>query len=271
MPELPEVETTRRGIRPALRGHTITRVTIRQRQLRWPVPGNLAALLTGQQILEVSRRAKYLLIETTNGKLILHLGMSGSLRVIPADTPPGKHDHIDLCLEHGQCLRFHDPRRFGAMLWTREEASDHPLLRTLGPEPLDKGFNGNYLYQVSRGRKRRIRDFLLDGHVVAGIGNIYANEALFTAGIHPMRAAGRIGRERYHRLAEAIDQTLRAAIQAGGTSLKDFRRADGRPGYFRQQLKVYGRAGKACPRCGTNIRTQQAGNRSLFYCPRCQK
>lgn len=270
MPELPEVETTRRGIAPLLEGRRIAAVRVRQPQLRWPVPRDLDRRLRHAAVRGVRRRAKYLLVETAAGTLILHLGMSGSLRVIPAATPPGKHDHLDLVLDDGTCLRLRDPRRFGAVLFTREPPEHHRLLRELGPEPLGPGFTGELLYARSRGRKLAVKSFLMDSRVVVGVGNIYANEALFLAGISPQRAAGRISRERYDRLAEAVRQVLAQAIEAGGTTLRDFAAVDGAPGYFALELRVYSRAGEPCVRCGAPIRVRRLGQRSTYYCARCQ-
>jgi formamidopyrimidine-DNA glycosylase len=271
MPELPEVETTRRGIAPLVEGRTITDVVVRERRLRWPVPRGLAKKLISQTIHRVSRRAKYLLFTLDHGTLIIHLGMSGRLSIVNPDQAAAKHDHVDLVLDQETVLRFNDPRRFGAILWTPDDPESHKLLRQLGPEPLSDEFNGAYLYNKTRGRKRRIRDVLLDSHVVAGIGNIYANEALFLAGIDPRRAAGRISRPRIERLVAAIVKVLNAAIRAGGTTLRDFRGGDGRPGYFQQALAVYGRAGEPCPQCGKPLASEQLGGRSLFFCRQCQK
>ncbi len=270
MPELPEVETTRRGIEPHLLGHRVESVIVRDPRLRWPVPAELPEALRGQRIEAVERRAKYLLLRTHAGTAILHLGMSGSLRVLPAGTPAERHDHVDLVLDSGQALRLHDPRRFGALLWTRDDPLQHPLLAHLGPEPLTAAFDGERLYRLSRGRRGPVKSFIMDNHIVVGLGNIYANEALFRAGIHPLRAAGRIGRERYDKLAEAARTVLTAAIAAGGTTLRDFTREDGKPGYFRIELQVYGHAGEPCPACGTALRQTVIGQRSSFYCPHCQ-
>jgi formamidopyrimidine-DNA glycosylase len=271
MPELPEVETARRGIAPHLLGQRVAKVVVRDKRLRWPVPATLVKTLPGQVIRAVERRAKYLLIKTDAGTVLLHLGMSGSLRVVPCATPPQKWDHVDIALASGQCLRLRDPRRFGAMLWTTGDPARHKLLRALGPEPLGTEFDGDYLYGMSRGRRLAARDFLLNTRVVAGIGNIYANEALFHAGIRPSRAAGRVARGGYARLVQAIRTTLERAIRAGGTTLRDFQNADGLPGYFQQTLNVYGRAGAPCRRCGSAIRAIKLGQRSAFYCPHCQK
>jgi formamidopyrimidine-DNA glycosylase len=273
MPELPEVETTRRGIAPMLVGKRIKTAVVRQRKLRWPVPKGLAEFVSDQKILAVSRRGKYLLIQTKPGHLIVHLGMSGSLRVIAADTPASPHDHVDFVLANGQCLRLRDPRRFGAVLWTTSDPFEHKLLASLGPEPLaeDGDFGGEYLYRRSRGRTRQVRDFIMDGHIVVGVGNIYANEALFRAGIDPRRPAGRISRVRYNRLASSIREVLAAAIRVGGTTLRDFSDARGDPGYFQQTLMVYGREGEQCKVCSTTVRRVVSGNRSIFFCGRCQR
>jgi len=271
MPELPEVETTRRGIEPHLVGKSIHSLVVRQKQLRWPVPDELAERLTGAKVLRVARRAKYLLIETSHGTLIIHLGMSGSLRIVDSTLAPDTHDHIDLHFGNKKILRYTDPRRFGAWLWCGQTVDQHPLLASLGPEPLGDTFNGEYLFHRSRGRKLAIKSFIMDSHTVAGVGNIYANEALFMAGIHPLRAAGRISRALYMRLAEAIRNVLAAAIRQGGTTLRDFLNSEGKPGYFQQSLQVYARTAEPCPRCDTPIRETRSGQRSTFYCPRCQR
>lgn len=275
MPELPEVEITRRGIQAALIGHTVTKVIVRESRLRWPVPPQLDRELRGQTFTAIKRRGKYLLLETAAGHLIIHLGMSGSLRTIDATTPPRRHDHVDIVVDTGLCLRLHDPRRFGAVLWSRDDPLQHPLLVKLGPEPISNDldqqiFSGDYLYEKSRGRRRAVREFIMDSHIVVGVGNIYANEALFLAGIDPRRGAGRIGLPRYRNLVAAIGDTLARAIAAGGTTLRDFSNADGNPGYFQQTLNVYGREGKKCRKCDHNIRRSVQGGRSLFYCQHCQ-
>ncbi len=270
MPELPEVETTRRGIAPHLIGQTVRAVHVRQPQLRWPVPAALLRELPGHVIEDVGRRGKYLLLHTAGGTVLVHLGMSGSLRIVPSDAPVGKYDHVDLVLANGECLRLRDPRRFGAVLWTREDIADHKLLANMGPDALENGFNGDYLFRASRGRTRAIRDLLIDSHIVAGIGNIYANEALFAARIHPKRAAGRISRKRYQRLARAVRATLKRAIAAGGTTLRDFRNARGEPGYFQLHAQVYAREGAPCLRCARPIRAAALGGRRVFYCNYCQ-
>ncbi|AOY89616.1 DNA-formamidopyrimidine glycosylase [Marinobacter salinus] len=270
MPELPEVETTRRGIAPHCQGQHITRVTVRNGRLRWPVPDDLAARLEGQIIKSVDRRAKYLFLHLEGGAVIVHLGMSGSLRVITDDTPPLTHDHIELELQSGVILRFNDPRRFGCWLWA-DSPESHPLIASLGPEPLSADFNGPMLFRLSRSKQSPVKSFIMDNHIVVGVGNIYANEALFKAGIHPKRKAGRISLDRYHRLAEAIAETLSAAILMGGTTLRDFVNSDGKPGYFAQSLLVYGRAGEPCKECGTALKEIRMNNRSTVYCPRCQR
>ncbi len=271
MPELPEVETTRRGIRSALHGRTVTGLVLRERRLRWTVDARLGTTLAGRRVVGVRRRAKYLLIDLENGTLIAHLGMSGSLRVLPADAPLLAHDHYDLLLDSGRCLRFNDPRRFGCLVWTEGDPGEHPLLANLGPEPLERSFDADYLASRARGRRVAIKQFLMDQGVVVGVGNIYASEALFRAGISPRRAAGRVSRERLARLVEAIRAVLGEAIREGGTTLRDYVNADGTPGYFRQRLFVYERAGEPCRRCGTPIRQIVQGQRSTYHCPACQR
>jgi formamidopyrimidine-DNA glycosylase len=271
MPELPEVETTLRGISPYLIGGRIARLEVREPRLRYPVREGIGAVLVGQRILGLRRRGKYLLIELEQGTLLIHLGMSGSLRVLRGDAPAGPHDHIDLQLAGGHCLRLRDPRRFGMFLWTGEPPDEHPLLRKLGPEPLEPAFDGDHLYDLSRGRRIAVKPFLMDARVVVGVGNIYANESLFLAGIHPSRPSNRVSRERYRRLADQIKRVLEAAIAEGGTTLRDFVQEDGSPGYFSLSLKVYGRAGQTCLSCGETIRQRRIGERSSFYCPRCQR
>lgn len=271
MPELPEVETTRRGIAPAVEGRRIAALIVREPRLRWPVPPALAGEIAGQSVSGVRRRAKYLLIDLERGSLILHLGMSGSLRVLPTDTPLIDHDHVDILLDSGFLLRFNDPRRFGSLLWTNSDPLAHPLLRRLAPEPLDATFDGDYLYRASRGRRVAIKQFVMNSHVVVGVGNIYASEALFRARIHPRRVAGRLSRERLNRLARGIKAVLTIAIRAGGTTLRDYVGADGNPGYFRQKLYVYERAGRPCRVCRTVLRQITQGQRSTYFCPRCQR
>ncbi len=270
MPELPEVETARRGIAPYLVGEEVDRMVIRQRRLRWTISRALPDAVENQRVRTVRRRAKYLLIELAAGHLIWHLGMSGSLRALRDPPAPGPHDHVDLRLKNGAVLRFRDPRRFGSLHWTRADPARHRLLKDLGPEPLGEEFGGDWMYARSRGRSVAVKNFLMDSRVVAGMGNIYANEALFRAGISPVRAAGRIGRDRYRDLAKAMRTVLEQAIRAGGTTLRDFAKAEGEPGYFAQELQVYGRASEACPRCGGLLRGRRIGQRSSVYCPRCQ-
>ena len=278
MPELPEVEVTRRGIAPHLTGHTVTDAVVRHRGMRWPVPANLARTLTGLQVAAVKRRGKYLLIEChaaaakPAGWLILHLGMSGSLRVLPPGTAPKKHEHFDL-VTRDALLRLHDPRRFGAVLWHPASAGpveQHTLLAGLGVEPLEDQFSADLLHRATRGRKVAIKQALLAGNIVVGVGNIYASEALFRARIHPKTAAGRISAVRYTRLTEEIRAVLGEAIKKGGSTLRDFTRSDGEPGYFQLDYFVYGRTGLPCRVCGAPIRTLRQGQRSTFYCPQCQ-
>lgn len=270
MPELPEVETTRRGIAPHICDQRISRVTIRQPRLRWPIPEDLPLTLKGRKVLSVERRGKYLLLAFHHGTLIIHLGMSGSLRIVSAETAPQQHDHFDLLLSNGLQLRLRDPRRFGAVLWTDQPVQDHPLLAALGPEPLGERFDGDYLYAQGKRRRTAIKQLIMDSKTVVGVGNIYANESLFRAAIHPTRPSNRISRQRYQRLAEEIRNVLREAIAQGGTTLRDFLKEDGNPGYFAQSLQIYGKSGESCPRCGQTIRSKTIGQRSSFFCPGCQ-
>ena len=309
MPELPEVETTRAGLAPHLIGHRVVAATLRRPDLRWPIAAEIADLLPGQRIDAVRRRAKYLLLDTAAGSALLHLGMSGSLRVLPADTPVRDHDHVDLLLDSGRVLRFNDPRRFGCLLW-QAPGQVHPLLAGLGPEPLLVGaapggrppdgmsrgvseradatafdgrtattpaagsapmFNGDYLYALSRGRRAAVKSFLMDQKVVVGVGNIYAAEALFAAGISPLRAAGKVSRERYGRLADAVQSILAYAITRGGTTLRDFISPDGAPGYFEQELSAYGRGDDPCRRCGRALKQALVGQRATVWCGHCQR
>ncbi len=272
MPELPEVETTLRGIAPALDGATVADVVVRNANLRWPVPLTVRQAV-GRRVARAWRRAKYLLIELegAGGGLLVHLGMSGSLRVCGAGDAPRKHDHVDLVLADGRCIRFHDPRRFGVFGWWEAPAERHPLLRELGPEPLSDGFSGGHLKNLSQGRRGAVKNFIMDGKVVVGVGNIYASEALFMAGIHPTRPAGRVSAARYDALAAAIRDVLSNAIRRGGTTLRDFVNSEGAPGYFAQELLVYERAGHPCFRCGEPIRRKVIGQRSSYYCPTCQR
>ena len=271
MPELPEVETTRRGILGALRGRRISEFVLRNHQLRWPVDRTLAHILPGQHVRDVRRRAKYLLIDLDGGTLIAHLGMSGSLRVLPCETPWLKHDHYEMRLDKGRCLRFNDPRRFGSLHWVTGDPLEHPLLAGLGPEPLSDEFDGAYLAGRAKGRKVAVKQFLMDQRIVVGVGNIYASEALFRAGIHPRRAAGKVSAERFARLSAAVQAVLGEAIKQGGTTLRDYVNADGTPGYFRQKLYVYERDGQPCRKCHTPIRKLAQGQRSTYFCPSCQK
>ncbi len=270
MPELPEVETTRRGIEPHLRGRRSTARKVRERRLRWPVPLGLEAMLPGRLIHAVQRRAKYLLLRLDGGGLILHLGMSGSLRILPRDTPVAKHEHLDLVLDNERCLRLRDPRRFGALLWQDGDPASHKLLRGLGPEPLGPDFHGPHLQRIAQKRRVAVKNLIMDSRVVGGVGNIYANETLFAARIHPERPCNRISAARYDNLAIHIKRVLAAAIEQGGTTLRDFSRGDGSPGYFTLALQVYGRGGEPCPACASTIRQRRIGQRSSFYCPGCQ-
>jgi formamidopyrimidine-DNA glycosylase len=271
MPELPEVEITRRGLAAHLTGLAIKDAVIRNGSLRWPIPENLPKLLRGLTIGSLKRRAKYLLMDCGSGTLILHLGMSGSLRILPANTPAEKHDHFDLILSNGTLMRLRDPRRFGAVLWHDGDPATHPLLATLGPEPLEKDFDAHYLYQATRGRSISIKQCIMDNHVVVGVGNIYANEALFRAGIRPQLAAGKLSLPRCARLVAEIRATLADAIKLGGSTLRDFVNTSGQAGYFQQTYWVYGRAGEPCRRCGATIKQIRQGQRSSFYCAACQK
>ena len=271
MPELPEVETTRSGIAPAILGRRIVAVVVREPRLRWRIAADLPQAVANQTVRNVRRRAKYLLIDLDRGSLILHLGMSGNLRVMDANTTPLTHDHVDIVLETGQALRFNDPRRFGSLHFTAADPGDHPLLKRLAPEPLEDDFDSEYLTRTARGRKVTIKQFLMNSHVVVGVGNIYASESLFRAGIRPRRAAGRITKEEMARLATAIKAVLRDAIKAGGTTLRDYVNPEGASGYFRQKLFVYERAGEPCRRCKTPIRQLTQGGRSTYFCPTCQQ
>jgi formamidopyrimidine-DNA glycosylase len=275
MPELPEVETTRCGIKPALENQRVARITIRQRKLRQPIPRRLDSALPGSLITAVERRAKYILIRTDRGTVLLHLGMSGSVRLFDRPTAAGKHDHVDIVMANGCTLRFTDPRRFGLLLWTTRDPLRHPLLRHLGPEPLEVDFDGRHLHRLAQGRRLAIKNFIMDGRIVVGVGNIYASEALHIAGIHPGRAAGRIAYARMENLSGHIKTVLSSAIARGGTTLRDFTGGDGRPGYFAQQLQVYDREGEPCLHCKRDgdaiIRRVVIGQRSSYYCPKCQR
>ncbi len=271
MPELPEVETTRRGIQDSVCGVPILQVIVRNPHLRWPVPHDLASVLTGNQVERVERRGKYLLLYTHDGCLLVHLGMSGSLRIATAQDTLLKHDHIDVVLHSGKILRYSDPRRFGCVLWLSDTPLQHPLLRHLGPEPLTDAFDGSYLFLRSRKRRTPIKQFLMDSEVVVGVGNIYANEALFMAGIRPDRAAGSLSRARYTRLVACVKVILGNAISLGGTTLRDFVGGDGKPGYFKQSLLVYGRGGEDCRQCNSALVEIRQGQRSSVYCKHCQR
>lgn len=270
MPELPEVETVRRGLAPHLMGHRFSRCIVREARLRWPVPADLGRKIVGRRVDGLSRRGKYLIMALDDGNLIVHLGMSGSLRLVAPDESPRRHDHLDLVLDDGLILRYHDPRRFGAVLWSSAPDRE-PLLAGLGVEPLAPEFDGDWLHAATRNHRIAIKSWLMDAHRVVGVGNIYANEALFHAGIHPLTPAGRLSRPRCRRLAEAIRDTLQRAIDAGGSTLRDFVNGHGQPGYFQQTLYVYGRADEPCRRCGNPVRLSRLGNRATFFCPVCQK
>jgi formamidopyrimidine-DNA glycosylase len=269
MPELPEVETSRRGIEPYLVGHSIQYAVVRNARLRWPVSEQILTL-SDQQVLSVQRRAKYLLIELASGWIIVHLGMSGSLRMLAEDTEAGKHDHVDLVISNGMTLRYTDPRRFGAWLWCDDLATSN-VLAHLGPEPLSEAFNGAYLFEKSRNKRTLIKPWLMDNKLVVGVGNIYASESLFTARILPDRPAGSLSKVEADVLVETIKAVLLRSIEQGGTTLRDFLQSDGKPGYFAQELQVYGRAGEPCRVCGTPIKSAKHGQRSTFFCPRCQR
>lgn len=270
MPELPEVEITCRGVAPHVEGRQLSAVVVRNPRLRFPVTEELDEILRGQSLARVSRRAKYLLFDFSVGTLILHLGMSGSLRVLPAHTAPAAHDHVDLVFGE-LALRLRDPRRFGMVLWHPGESAAHPLLAQLGPEPLGEDFDGPFLHRITRGLRAPIKHVLMDNRRVVGVGNIYAAESLFRARIHPLSAAGRLGPQRCARLVAAVRETLAAAIDAGGSTLRDFVASDGRPGYFQQQYFVYGREGEACRVCGTVIERFVSAQRASYCCPRCQR
>ncbi|MEK6592059.1 MAG: bifunctional DNA-formamidopyrimidine glycosylase/DNA-(apurinic or apyrimidinic site) lyase [Pseudomonadota bacterium] len=271
MPELPEVETTRRGLAPLLVDQRIRTAVVRNRAMRLPVSRGLPQLLAGATIRSLTRRGKYLLLDCGTGTLILHLGMSGRLWVVDRATPAGKHDHFDLVLENGTVVRLRDPRRFGLVLWHKGDPLRHKLLAAIGPEPFSPQFDGAWLYRITRHRSAAIKLVIMDSHIVAGVGNIYANEALFRSGINPLAQARRIGATRCALLAEQIRATLDDAIVAGGSSLRDYVGSDGLAGNFQSQFMVYDRAEKPCQRCGTKIREIRQGQRSTFYCPRCQK
>lgn len=271
MPELPEVETTRAGIEPHIIQQKVTQVIVRQANLRWPIPSELKSALKNQCIQAVLRRGKYLLLKTDAGTALFHLGMSGSLRILQVGVSPQKHDHVDIQFSNKVILRLNDPRRFGALLWTIEDPFQHPLLASLGPEPLTEDFSGDYLWQKAKGRKVAIKPFIMNNEIVVGVGNIYATEALFQAQIHPKRSANQIDKERYQLLTKCIKTILRKAIKKGGTTLKDFVNSKGNPGYFQQQLKVYGRSDLPCFVCQTKLKEIRLGQRSSVFCSKCQK
>jgi len=270
MPELPEVETTRQGLAPHLCGARLSKLLIRERRLRWPVEAQLPRVLRGQRLDSIGRRGKYLIFEFQDAAVLIHLGMSGSLRLVESNVPLRRHDHLLFDFDNGRQMRFHDPRRFGSVVLTRGQPLEHPLLVSLGPEPLGNHFAGEHLYTRSRGRTLAVKAFLMDAHTVAGVGNIYANEALYLAAIHPARAAGRISLQRYQRLADGIRQVLSAAVRQGGTTLRDFVNGAGEPGYFAQHLNVYGRATQPCHHCHGTIKLRNIGQRASYYCPQCQ-
>jgi formamidopyrimidine-DNA glycosylase len=271
MPELPEVETTRRGLEPHLAGQTILRLTVHDHRLRWPVDARLPQTLAGQHVKSVERRAKYLLVRLTHGTVLWHLGMSGSLRIVPSDLPVELHDHIDLTLTSGHTVRFNDPRRFGSLIYVTGDPQAHPLLAKLAPEPFDPAFDAQYLWRVSRRRKVSVKQLIMNGQVVTGVGNIYASEVLFQAGIRPRRQSRSLTRAETTRLVAAIRKVLKQAIRVGGTTLRDYVNPQGNPGYFRQKLFVYERDDEPCRNCGTPIRSFTQGQRSTYYCPTCQR
>lgn len=271
MPELPEVETTCRGIEPHVLNKPICNVLVRDTRLRWPVPADLASALVGGQFLRVERRAKYIVLHHTDGFVLAHLGMTGSMRIVAAGEPVKTHDHVDICFDDGAILRYHDPRRFGSIHWIAGQDLGHPLLDTLGPEPLSDDFSGRALYARSRGKTQAVKLFIMDAKVVVGVGNIYANEALFAAGIDPRRAAGKVSLARYQDLAQHIKRILSYAIARGGTTLRDFVGGDGKPGYFKQELTVYGRAGLPCVTCSKPLHEVRLGQRTTVFCKACQR
>jgi formamidopyrimidine-DNA glycosylase len=271
MPELPEVETTLRGLAPHVAGRRIVALALHEPRLRWRVPDDLPAKLAGQRITSTGRRAKYLLIGLESGSLIVHLGMSGTLRVLPAQTPRLAHDHYDLLLDSGATLRFNDPRRFGSLHYTTGDPRQHPLLARLAPEPFDPQFDPDYLWRITRRRRASIKQVLMNSRLVVGVGNIYASESLFRSRIRPRRRAQSLSREEAKRLVRAVRSVLSMAIEVGGTTLRDYVGANGEPGYFRQKLYVYERAGKACRVCGSPVRQLIQQGRSTYYCSSCQK
>jgi formamidopyrimidine-DNA glycosylase len=271
MPELPEVVVTLRGVLPHIEGKRVTDVIVRNGKLRWPVPEGLSVLLKSKRLLSGRQRAKYMLFQFDHGHLMIHLGMSGNLRIIDISVPPEKHDHVDVVFDDRIALRFTDPRRFGSVLWLDDEPAQHRLLQNLGPEPFEDCINGRYLYDLSRSKTTSVKQFLMDNQVVVGVGNIYANESLFLSGIRPKKAAGRVSKKSYELLASNIKTVLGRAIEQGGTTLKDFVGNEGKPGYFKQELYVYGRGGQPCLNCKEVLKEVRLGQRSTVYCPSCQK
>lgn len=271
MPELPEIETACRGIAPHILRHSVLKANVRDGRLRWPVPLKINSILRGYTVHHIIRRGKYILLGFEHGHLIIHLGMSGSLRIVPKGTPYKKHDHVELVFDTNQCMRLHDPRRFGCVLWTTDDPYHHKLLRDLGPEPLRRSFNGSHLYKLSRKRSQAVKTFIMDSHTVVGVGNIYANEALFMAGIRPETQASKVSLPRYNELVRCIKQILKRAIRQGGTTLRNFVNSDGEPGYFQQTLNVYGRKGLPCKNCGHTISCSMLGQRATFFCRQCQR
>lgn len=271
MPELPEVETTRKGIAPYVVGEVVKDIIIRERNLRWPIPTTLKRSFKNQLIRKLRRRAKYLLFYTDKGCMIIHLGMSGTLRILDKTIPHEKHDHVDIIFQSGHLLRFRDPRKFGSIHWTKTDPLEHKLIDHLGPEPLADNFDATYLYKRSRKRKQAIKTFIMDSQIVVGVGNIYASESLFRAGIKPMAKAGSVSQARYEKLVIEIKNVLTEAIEKGGTTLRDFYNGDGKPGYFTQELNVYDREGEPCKKCKKKIKMIRQGQRSSYYCSHCQK
>ena len=271
MPELPEVETSRKGLEPHIIGRKVTALVVRYWQLRWPIPRDLPALLAGHKLQAVERRGKYLILRFSHGCALIHLGMSGSVRIVNMSELVAKHDHFDICFDAGKVLRYTDPRRFGSLLWVAGEVAEHELIRHLGPEPLSDEFDWRYLYQRSRKRKQALKTFIMDSKLVVGVGNIYANEALFASGIKPIRLAGKLTKAEAKCLVDNIKRVLARAIEQGGTTLKDFVGGDGKPGYFAQELMVYGRGGQPCVRCDKPLKEIRIAQRATVYCTQCQK